>query len=78
MCARNAQAREVTMRVNVYHVDQNTGAESVEARDVMLAEMFPDDSEVLELMYVCHTLERDGNMLYGGGASPLFHFYLIS
>jgi hypothetical protein len=44
----------------------------------MLAEMFPDDSEVLELMYVCHTLERDGNMLYGGGASPLFHFYLIS
>ena len=66
------------MRVNVYHVDQNTGAESVEARDVMLAEMFPDDSEVLELMYVCHTLERDGNMFYGGGASPLFHFYLVS
>jgi hypothetical protein len=57
------------MRVNVYDHDQNTGEESLQARNVDLEECFPNDR--VAYYTAREELERAGRYWVGGGAAPL-------
>lgn len=53
--------------VNVYHVDSN-GAETLQARNVHLADCFDDADARADADY---ELKRFGESWHGGGAAPL-------
>lgn len=59
------------MKVNIYAVDQNTGAQTLYARSVYLAGAMADADDS-ERQDAAEKLRTQGRAWIGGGAAPLF------